>query len=502
MKMKQIFRLLLFIFALITTFKTISAQTYIPPNSPPFEYDPALSDSIECGYLFFSAFNPVSFSNYYPTNYILDQNGDILWYYPSNRKKLDFKIHPSGLISWFDFGWYWLMDSTFTIVDSVHCQKNRKPDSHELIIDDNGHYWVLCTRDTAMDLSSATTDFGIAGLANGTAELATIQELDQNGNLVKEWDSGPHFVPTDCQREYFTSRGFMDLVHPNSIDVDLSTGRVLLGSRNVSEVTCIDWASGNILWRLGGANNQFSFVNNDPGINSQHHARFQPLGISLFDNGNYHNPPFSRGVYYALNLNDMKASNLRQYGHPDQHSRAMGSAQMFPNGHALISWGLVSDTAIADDITFVNQDDSILFNIRIDGDYASYRVFCDDIPFEIHRPKITCEQTENAFILSVDGEYDRYQWSTGATTPSITATQKTNYQVFVPYGIGWVGSERWSVVDLENPCNLVSIEPELPQERKLIGMWDLLGRPVTHPQKGQLILKRFNDGSTEKIVIH
>ena len=37
-------------------------------------------------------------------------------------------------------------------------------------------------------------------------------------------------------------------------------GHILLSSRRLSEITKINRQSGKIIWRLGGANNQFKFV--------------------------------------------------------------------------------------------------------------------------------------------------------------------------------------------------------------------------------------------------
>ena len=56
---------------------------------------------------------------------------------------------------------------------------------------------------------------------------------------------------------------------------------------------------GNIIWRLGGVHNQFTFVN-DPsptgdqyGISYQHDARpvpGEPNHYTVFDDGNFHSP--------------------------------------------------------------------------------------------------------------------------------------------------------------------------------------------------------------------
>ncbi len=97
-------------------------------------------------------------------------------------------------------------------------------------------------------------------------------------------------------------------------------GHILLSSRNTSEVTKINADTGEIIWRLGGTHNQFTYVN-DPlnGPRNQHAIR--PLGnnrYTLFDNGNGHSPQVSRAVEYELNPTTMTATRrLAIPGNPD-----------------------------------------------------------------------------------------------------------------------------------------------------------------------------------------
>ena len=53
-----------------------------------------------------------------------------------------------------------------------------------------------------------------------------------------------------------------DFPHMNAIDVD-TDGHILLSSRSTSEITKINRDTGEIIWRFGGVNNQFTFAN-DP----------------------------------------------------------------------------------------------------------------------------------------------------------------------------------------------------------------------------------------------
>jgi hypothetical protein len=96
-----------------------------------------------------------------------------------------------------------------------------------------------------------------------------------------------------------------------------------------------------ILWQLGGARNQFTFVN-DPlgGFDSQHTARILPDGhLLIFDNGWTHSPPASRAVEYVLDPVRMTATMVWQYSaNPPIFNDFTGSAQRLANGNTVVAF--------------------------------------------------------------------------------------------------------------------------------------------------------------------
>jgi len=61
-----------------------------------------------------------------------------------------------------------------------------------------------------------------------------VQELDQNKNVVFQWKTYDHFQISDSYADLTVSS--VDLIHPNSIDVD-EDGNYFLISRSLNEVT-------------------------------------------------------------------------------------------------------------------------------------------------------------------------------------------------------------------------------------------------------------------------
>jgi outer membrane protein assembly factor BamB len=160
--------------------------------------------------------------------------------------------------------------------------------------------------------------------------------------------------------------------HGNAIDLD-TDGNLLVSFRNSDEIAKVDAHSGNVVWRLGGRNNMFQFVN-DPfnGFSHQHGIRRLANGnIILFDNGNLHLPQVSRAVEYRLDEQARTATRVWEYrGDSTLYSNALGFAQRLENGNTLICFG------IAQHIIEVNAQGEKEWELRIDEPFHfPYRAF-------------------------------------------------------------------------------------------------------------------------------
>lgn len=160
-----------------------------------------------------------------------------------------------------------------------------------------------------------------------------------DGSTLFSWSAWDHFTPADAIEP--NSLGDQSFDHPNSIDLD-QAGNYVLSWRNFGEVSAIDAGTGALLWRLGGAHNEFAFVG-DPlnGFSAQHSARILENGnLLLYDNGSRHDPPESRAVEYRLDLPSRTATLVWQYRHaPVLYTPFVGSVQRQANGNTLIGYG-------------------------------------------------------------------------------------------------------------------------------------------------------------------
>jgi hypothetical protein len=303
---------------------------------------------------------------------IADNYGTPVFYRKMNSLNFDFKKQSTGVLSYYESGLFYVMDGSYNIIDSLHMQNGYSTDLHELVILENNHALMMCYDVQQVAMDTVVT----GGDPNATVIGLVIQELDENKNVVFQWRSWDHFKITDATYDIDLTASVIDYVHGNAIEVDYD-GNLLISSRHLDEITKISRQTGSIIWRLGGKqckNNQFTYIN-DPltGFSHQHDIRRISNGnITLFDNGNLHDPPVSRGVEYQIDEVNKYARLISDYrNNPQTMSWAMGSSRRLENHNTIIGWGTGLDPAI----TEVKIDGSLVLSISLPDTMPNYRAF-------------------------------------------------------------------------------------------------------------------------------
>ncbi len=411
--------------------------------------------------------------NIKPSRLILDSKGEVI-YYKINYGGLytgDFTLQPNGMMSYSFRGKFFLMDSTFTIRDSVKTMNGITADLHELQILPNGHFLLLGTEEVTMDLSSFNMFSGNGSPGSDTAIVTSgvIQELDENKNVIFEWHAWQYYTFDDVDEAFLNNPITVDWTHFNSLEFD-SDGNLLVSSRHFNEITKIDHTTGDIIWRLGGKRNEFTFIGDSQQFKGQHDIRRIANGnITLFDNGNgnassvFH--PASAKEYH-LDETVKTAELVWQFvDQSDVYSTALGNVQRLPDGHTLVNYGTEDNNSVIFNV--VDTAWNKVFEISTPNDLISYRAFCyEKLPWELPRPIISCTESGGQFYLDAGPGYPAYRWSDGSTTQSIQVNGVDSFYVFVPIGQGgFIRSEKFVVINPENPCDMASVsmvtEPEL-----------------------------------------
>jgi hypothetical protein len=314
------------------------------------------------GFLFTAPFNGLG-------NLVISNKNGIRYWSTWERMVLgDFKKQPNGNLTYFDGEWFkhYEMNQYYNIIDSFYCGNGYETDIHDLRLLSNGHALVMAYDPEIIDMSHIVQ----GGNPHATVYGLIIQEIDANKNVVFQWRSWDHFAITDALHENLLD-SVIDAVHGNSIEVD-NDGNLIISSRHLDEVTKINRTTGDIIWRFGGLNNQFTFTNDTLRFTYQHAARRISNGhITIFDNGNWHVPHFSRAVEYSLDEINKTATLVWQYRHnPDVYGWWGGYVQRLENGNTLISWGGTRPS-----LTEIKPDGTIVFEATFQINIFTYRAY-------------------------------------------------------------------------------------------------------------------------------
>src|SRR5215208_1609997 len=321
-----------------------------------------------------------------------DGAGAVRWYRHFDEPAVvgDFQQQPNGNFTvpiGSTYGWQptYTRFLEFTPAGEVVRQFSAPPplytDHHELL---------LTFRDTALEAahffaySLRTVDASQHGLGPGTllAGHSILRQSASNANTFL-WNAWDHVTLDDWIEPPFQAP--FDFDHPNSLDIGRD-GNFLVSFRNMGEVTKLDSRNGRIIWRLGGRNNQFRFVN-DPknGFSAQHFAREVEDGhVLIYDNGTRHEPPETRVVEYALDTVAKTATLVWEYRHsPPIYTAFMGSAQRLRDGLTFINYSTVGRVAMVNRAGAVQWEGTVTKGAGID---TSYRMLVVPSLYRYERP--------------------------------------------------------------------------------------------------------------------
>ncbi|MEP7129405.1 MAG: arylsulfotransferase family protein, partial [Chitinophagales bacterium] len=318
-------------------------------------------------------------TNSFPT--IIESDGSLIWARDEGMDGHAFTLNHNGYLSYYqyNYGWWKILDSNYNEIDSVRCGNGYEVETngHDFQMYNDGHSLLIAYNLLNIDM----TAYG--GVPNAMVKGLIVQELDENRDVIFQWRSWDHFLFTDANEYASLTNLAVDYVHGNAVERDFD-GNILISCRNMDELTKINIETGNIIWRMGGENNQFTFVNDNISghFHQQHDLRRLPNGnITIYNNGNFLPVEISSAKEYKLDEVNKIATLVWHYEHPDVngykvYGRASGNVQRLANGNTLIDWGTITYNVGMPNVTEVDADKNIVWEMTFDETgQKSYRTY-------------------------------------------------------------------------------------------------------------------------------
>jgi hypothetical protein len=393
--MKYILKIVL-VLLLIINFTELKSEDFFAKNnfllgendSLPKDIPPILFHKIKevsPGYFFLTTIPDTAYGNEFANyNLIIDKDGKISAYNKigNNLDAFSYNLmqNVNGLLSYTeikgDKATLFITDTALTKKDSIITQKTVWNTPFFKILA-NGHYLMVKHEQEYIDLSDKISNSD----PNTLVVYSDIYELDSKKNIVFYWRALDYLNIEDSYNSinYKYSPPQFNFNRITGVEQD-ATGNLLVSQANLSEISKINKQTGDFIWRLGGKNNQFTFIDeneeNSPVYFSYQNdiTRLANGNITMFDNGFQHKEQVSRAVEYNLDEGNKVCKLVWEYkSKPGIFSKYNGSVQRQANGNTVIGWGnasLKGDLAM----TEVDRDNNVLIEVNLPYGYSSPKI--------------------------------------------------------------------------------------------------------------------------------
>ncbi len=311
---------------------------------------------------------------------IYDQNGELVWWSEPRDGGAHFDMEPityegeDALLLWegrFAGGpegeppRYVILDESYQELASFAMQ-GYPTDGHDIEISADGtHAMMMSYVPVPYDLSpwGGPADASVIDVVIQEQEIAT-------GEVTFEWRALDHITPDETYDRMDVPPqmgGAYDILHMNSLEYD-ADGNLLFSARSTDAVYKVDHDTGEILWRLGGKNNDFAFADAADMPSGQHDVRRLADGrLSLFDNGLRSEERVSRGAFYELDEENLTAELVGEMNADDPIFAVFaGSVRALDDDSQLLSYGSAG-------IIKEFEDGEEVFSAELEGNYLTYR---------------------------------------------------------------------------------------------------------------------------------
>ena len=328
---------------------------------------------------------------------VINQKGEVLWYYQSDSRISDFDLLPNGNISYItqdnkiieiDFAgnitrqWYATQRPRGKDTDAIPV--NTPTFHHDTALLPNGNRLVLSTQAREIDDYYTSELNAQAPRKKQTVMGDGVVEFNPQGEIVHEWNSFDHLPVMRIGYETFSNfwirRGFpntIDWTHANAVVPIEGQDAYLVNFRYQSAMIKVNKKSGEIEW-IFAENSGWSEDLKDKlirlpesGLNwHQHSPRYTQSGTLLFfNNNNFQSRPFentkeivdspSYVVEYKIDEVNKKATKLwstENDGEENVYSIAMGRvSELKSSGNILACYGALLSPEYFDEMTWWNR---------------------------------------------------------------------------------------------------------------------------------------------------
>jgi hypothetical protein len=162
---------------------------------------------------------------------VIDNSGRVVWYrqFDPAGPGLNFQVQPNGRYVALPPNPDTSVVPVFIEVDPLGeetrrlgCAGGLRPRFHDLLVQPDGDYWIMCDESRTMDLTA------LGGLAEARVTGTVVQHIGLEGELLFQWSAFDHFSITDLDPASYTGAN-VNWTHGNALALDADAPRLVPG---------------------------------------------------------------------------------------------------------------------------------------------------------------------------------------------------------------------------------------------------------------------------------
>lgn len=275
---------------------------------------------------------------------------------------------------------YEVIDVVSTLLPYDDISDNVSLENHQFTVIGDNHYILSAYVGKRSNNFTENVKYS----KQGARVVACILQEIKDEEVVFHWDSTRYPELYDISVEdndYYNATAYWsDYAHFNAVAIDPKDGNWVCSFRNLDTILKIDRKTGEIIWKLGGKQDEFGLTDKQK-FSRQHDVRFTSDGsITLFNNGNVEGSVKNGQTSIMKFMLDEEKKNViafNNYQVEGDFSPFMGSAQELDDGKYVIGWGYRTSTnALFSEIDYKNRKVNFEYIYPSNGGQNSvYRVY-------------------------------------------------------------------------------------------------------------------------------
>jgi hypothetical protein len=180
-------------------------------------------------------------------------------------------------------------------------------------------------------------------------------------DVLEDYPHDPYMVCDHLELSRYVE-GYHEWTHSNSLMYDEADDAYYMMSKTLDALFKIDRATGELVWQLGGRDDEFTLVGDGMIFDHSHMSHVWTGGFAVFDNRVHTPPKVSRAVAYEVDEANRTVEQVWEFVEPSGgFTGRLGDVRKLDSGNYLVAWGGLGR------VSEITADGEVVWEVSVGG---------------------------------------------------------------------------------------------------------------------------------------